>query len=188
MAVVHPGGVFGVENSLPKLVSPGQLFQSEFNYVLPPTIKVAFKDQYQTPYCNTYCWPGGNDGSNVPANINLIGYVTDLGEDPFNSPILNAVTSPLWDLTNVNELNSFKLGWTVSPNPFIDQVTLSWPKALNGSFQCVVLNSLGQVLMTQTVNAIKASEDFDLSNLAAGLYTLSVLHQNKNFHLKILKQ
>ena len=184
----NPGGVFGVENTLPQLVAPGQTYSYVFNYVLPPTIKVAYKDQYQTPYCNTFCWPGGNDGSNVPANINLIGFVTDLGQNPFNSPILNAVSNPLWDLTTIGALSSIGNGLKASPNPFNDHVTLSWPMTMDGQLQCMVSNSLGQLLMTHSVNAQQSFVDLDLSNLAPGLYTISVLHAEKIYHVKMLKQ
>ena len=177
----NPGGVFGVDKTIPQLVAPGQTYYYDFAYNLPPTLKVAYQNQYQTPYCNTYCWPGGNDGMHVPANINLIGFVSDLGEDQFNSPILNAVSEPLWRLSNINAFDQKAKGLSVFPNPFATSCTIQLPEKSMAGGKLTVYSVLGQSMYTQIISTTDTSLAFDWSNWPSGVYTIQY-QQDQHIH------
>jgi hypothetical protein len=176
----NPGGVFGVDKTIPQLVAPGQTYYYDFAYNLPPTLKVAYQNQYQTPYCNTYCWPGGNDGMHVPANINLIGFVTDLGEDQFNSPILNAVAEPLWRLSDINAFDQKAKGLSVFPNPFATSCTIQLPETSKVGGKLTVYSVLGQSMYNQTISTTDTLLAFDWSDWPSGVYTI---HYQQDQHL-----
>ena len=184
----NPGGVFGVGNTIPQLVAPGQTYYYDFTYNLPPVLKVAFQNQYQTPYCNTYCWLGGNDGMHVPANINLIGFVTDLGEDQFNSPILNAVSEPLWRLTDINAFEQMATGLKVFPNPFATSCTIQLPETSIVGGKLTVYSVLGQCVYAQTIANTDTTIAFDWSDWPSGVYTIQYLHDQNLLQTTVVKQ
>lgn len=60
----------------------------------------------------------------------------------------------------------------VSPNPFVDQVTLNWPE---GATRLIVQTMTGQVITDQQLDGTTAgTEQFSLGHLPTGLYWLKV--------------
>lgn len=184
----NPGGVFGVDKTIPQLVAPGQTYYYDFAYNLPATLKVAYNNQYQTPYCNTYCWAGGNDGMHVPANINLIGFVTDLGENQFNSPILNAISEPLWRLTDINAFEQMATGLKVFPNPFATSCSIQLPETSMAGGKLTVYSVLGQSMYTQIISSTYTSLAFDWSDWPSGVYTIQYQQDQHLHQTTVVKQ
>ncbi|MBO3099162.1 T9SS type A sorting domain-containing protein [Gelidibacter pelagius] len=70
------------------------------------------------------------------------------------------------------------------PNPVTDKLFIQSPSSKN--FNLKLVNSLGQLVMSQDSNS--ASAELDLSSLSRGLYVLNVMDDNRNFQtIKIIK-
>jgi len=70
----------------------------------------------------------------------------------------------------INDIDESSIGITVFPNPANDQVNVEMTTLTQNSVRVELLNMLGQVLNTATVDNNKAS--FSVSNLPAGFYMI----------------
>ncbi len=72
----------------------------------------------------------------------------------------------------------------VYPNPATDQITVAW----DGSYvEAIVLtNALGQIISRSTVSHAQTTTDLDVSQLAAGIYYVTVQQQNGSQTVKVI--
>lgn len=174
----NPGGVWGVSGLIPQLVPPNSEYTYDFTYQLPNPTFVNYSVDNNTPFCSTVDLAGQNEGWNIPANINLIGYVAEYSSDPMDRPVINAGQKRLWDLANdVNSAFAQSESQTVYPNPANDMATMRINLSSAGYVTVKVINNLGQEVLV-------AYEDFMLSgdnlvfihteSLVQGLYQVLV--------------
>jgi hypothetical protein len=174
-----PGGPWGLEGLMPVLVAPNSVYFQDFTYVLPKATFVSYDADNNTEYCSTIDIAGQNEGWNIPANINLIGYVAEYNDsDAFNRPVINAGQQRLWDLSNaVNELNHPGAPHIVFPNPANDMAYVKLDIQLDSDVRLFITNQLGQIVFEDAYNALSAGENIlfvNTSGFSNGLYHIHI--------------
>jgi hypothetical protein len=174
-----PGGAWGVEGLMPALVSPGQEFFQDFTYLLPLPTYVSYETDNNTPYCSTIDLPGQNEGWNIPANINLIGFVSEYDEsDVTNRPVINAGQVPLWDFANnLKDARNSGSGPLVYPNPANDLASVRLDLETDSDVNISVCNQLGQVVFTEVYKGLESGRNTIFLQTAAwspGVYYLHI--------------
>ncbi|MEZ4804844.1 MAG: T9SS type A sorting domain-containing protein [Bacteroidia bacterium] len=169
-----PGGVWGVSGKIPQLVMPNSEYTADFSYKLPEASLVSYQKENNTPFCSTYDEPGYNEGSNIPARINLIAYVSDNATSYFERPILNAVGERLWNLSNVNSqvsaLNKSKL----YPNPTESISHLDIDNIRFGNVKVELVSISGQVIPVFESELSTGLHQIDIQtdDIDSGIYAL----------------
>jgi hypothetical protein len=92
--------------------------------------------------------------------------------------------------TSSNEFfqtNAFELG--ASPNPFTEQLNLSFAAQRNEQLEFELRNSLGQIVMRRNINAISGSNqlNFETGSLPPGAYVAILKGEDKGSVIRILK-
>ena len=184
-----PGGVWGLPGIIPQYITPNSEFTQSFTYTLPEAAFVEYTIENNTPYCSTVDVPGQNEGHNIPANINLIGYVAEQDSDVFKRTVINAAEERLWNLTylpNLPRLSNFKL----SPNPGSEMVSVNMVQDLSDEVKVEVIDFNGRVLKSANYQpgAGQVALFLDMSGLNAGIYLVRVSAANWSVSEKWLKQ
>lgn len=170
-----PGGVWGVSGKIPEYVLPDAEYTCDFTYTLPEPAFVRYTKEYYSDYCSTADRPGENEGRNIPAFIQLIGYVSVSDSDVFNRPVVNAVGEPLWNLTGLLRPSESVSGMHIYPNPSAGLVQVQLK--LQGPARLSVYNSSMQMILSKDLfntGRTESAESLDLSHLPAGIYTLEL--------------
>lgn len=78
----------------------------------------------------------------------------------------------------------------VYPNPAADELFLSWQLPANGSVSVTLLNTLSQLVSTQSYSTSEGffQERLDLSTLPAGVYIVTVIAAQQSESVKIIKK
>ena len=102
---------------------------------------------------------------------------TDIAANNLGRLNLGAVTAPVATATRNEALTA---AVSVAPNPAHQRFTLSVPAGSLRAATATLANALGQVVATRQLSlpAAGGSTDFDVSRLAAGIYTLSLKSGN----------
>jgi len=90
----------------------------------------------------------------------------------------------------VEEWNA-NLGMAIFPNPGNNQVQLSFASQTNHSAKMKVFNSMGALVMNQTLNNVRSGANnvtLDTSNFAAGVYTFQVNVENQTYQVRWIKK
>ena len=189
-----PGGPWGVEGVIPVLVAPNTEYSQDFKYVLPLATFVKYDIDNNTEYCNTIDLPGQNEGWNIPANINLIGYVSEYNDsDVMDRAVINAGQKRLWDLSNqLIYINSTDAPMSVFPNPGNNNVNVSIELKRVSDVKITITNQLGQVFYEDFYNELLIGKNLlfiDTSTLSEGMYQLNIttIHGNSFTKLTILR-
>lgn len=185
-----PGGVWGVSGLIPQFITPNSEFSQTFTYVLPDAAFVSYDIDNNTDYCSTVDLIGQNEGRNIPANINLIGYVAQNDSDYFNRPVINAGQSRLWNLVSIND--DFKVNTlNVYPNPANSLLNINFVSAeTTSNARLSILDATGKEVVTLDYQQILNGENVlfvDISNLNTGLYTLHLQNGQQTLMSKFSK-
>ncbi len=69
----------------------------------------------------------------------------------------------------------------IYPNPATNEVTISRPDAIKGSYTTISLsNTLGQIIRTESLQWMNQTETFPLAGLASGVYVLTLQDKSGN--------
>lgn len=79
------------------------------------------------------------------------------------------------------------LGLSIYPNPFNENILLNGLKA-GLPYDVIATDITGRIIIAQHIIAANNTFNFNLSNLAAGIYTLRVQHDGEWQTLKVIKQ
>ena len=174
-----PGGTWGVDGLIPLLVAPNSEYSRDFKYVLPKATFVKYDIDNNTEYCNTIDLPGQNEGWNIPANINLIGYVSEYNDtDVMNRPIINAGQKRLWDLSNrIDFISSSDPNYLVFPNPANDMTNVRIDLTEISDLKIIITNQLGQVVFEDFYIGLYPGKNvffINTSCLTNGLYNVNI--------------
>ncbi|HEY1045839.1 MAG TPA: Omp28-related outer membrane protein [Bacteroidia bacterium] len=181
-----PGGLWGVDSLIPTFITPNSVFTKEFTYTLPEIETVFYNKDYFSLYCNTIDSEGQNEGRNVPANINLIGFVAVNDSVLNNRTILNSSEERLWNLTNIENISIIN-GIAVYPNPSnsILNIQLNVNTIENLSFSIFDVN--GKMLSNESVeieNIGTFIHTISVQDLVNGIYTIKVSNGQQISYLK----
>jgi hypothetical protein len=119
-------------------------------------------------------------------------YTTDfliLGDffmDPFRKSNSISIDIMPWNgrsLVDIQEIN--KNTFSLSPNPVVDELTITLNKALDKATLIFIHNSMGQLVKKLTCNQA-LSQTFDLTDLDAGLY-IAKLQNNQGLSIQFMK-
>lgn len=172
-----PGGVWGTTGIVPALVAPGSEYTADFTYQLPPAAFVQYAADNNTAYCNTADGPGENEGRNIPARLQLVGFVSEYSDDYFNRPVLNAVSAPLWDLSNLQDLHNPENLLSVYPNPAAAHATLMFKLPAGTRVNLDVVGSDARLLSSEPHGYMDAGAHLlflDTQSLANGIYQIGL--------------
>lgn len=184
-----PGGVWGMPGVIPQYITPNAEYTQSFTYVLPEAAFVEYVIDNNTKYCSTIDLPGQNEGRNIPANINLIGYVAEQDSDVLKRTVINAAEERLWNLTylpNFPKLSAFKL----SPNPGSDMVSVNMVSEHSDNVKVEVIDLNGRVIKSANYQpgVGQVALFLDMSGLNAGIYLVRVSSANWSAIEKWVKQ
>ncbi len=174
-----PGGPWGVDGLIPILVAPNSEYSLDFTYILPQPTFVQYDIDNNTEFCNTIDIPGQNEGWNIPANINLIGYVSEYNDmDIMDRPVINAGQKRLWDLSNqIDFINSSADMISVFPNPANDIANVRVNLEQISDLRITVTNQLGQVVYEDFYNEQSPGKNvffIHTSTFATGMYRVNI--------------
>jgi len=133
-----------------------------------------------SPY--TYAWTNGassvEDPSGLAGNMNYTVTVTD---DNGCVDTLSVYVGSVVSLSHLTDVTA----WNVYPNPSSGLFTLE-AKGQTGSYELKGVNALGQVVMTETIDASVVHE-FDFSSFERGTYTLILKSSEGSLsHLRVV--
>jgi hypothetical protein len=173
-----PGGVWGVEGLMPFLVAPGSEYSMDFKYVLPEATFVHYDADNNTEYCSTVDIPGQDEGWNIPANINLIGYVAEYNDtDAMHRPIINSGQKRLWDLENGIRVPDRQAAISVFPNPSSDRLNIGIDLEEFSDVSIIICNSFGQVVCEESFDGLSRGRNVlfvNSSSFTSGIYQVHV--------------
>jgi hypothetical protein len=122
---------------------------------------------------------GARVGSSLAPNIDMGAYPTD------NSRNKHLPTRYGYVSTNVNTLSG-NHGFSVYPNPVIDEINITCPSANRGSMQVDFIDMEGKVVLSKTIVAANQST-INISNLTKGLYICRLVQGSIVETKKIIK-
>jgi len=75
------------------------------------------------------------------------------------------------------------------PNPFTDNLTIGFPKPINGKYNLEIVNLQGKVIYSRQLDEgpTRSIQINDLENLAAGIYVIKVYNRLQFYTGKIIK-
>lgn len=184
-----PGGVWGNSGLIPILVAPGSEYTADFTYQLPPAAFVQYAVDNNTVYCSTADGPGENEGRNIPARLHLVGFVSEYSDDYFSRPVLNAVSAPLWDLSNLQDIQDGNQGLSVYPNPAGNQASILFKLPAAGQVLVEVFNSDARQMISEPHGYMDAGSHLlflDTQMLTNGVYQICVRTEYGVFFVKLV--
>mgnify|MGYP000433300466 CR=1 FL=1 len=188
-----PGGPWGNASVIPQLVTPNSEYTMDYTYVLPAATFVHYEVDNNTEYCNTVDVPGQNEGWNIPANINLIGYVAEYNDtDVMDRPVINAGQRRLWDLSNTVAELKRKGPLVIFPNPADNEAGLKMELEHASGVKVLVTNQVGDIVLDEYYGNLSSGSNLlflKTSGLASGIYQVYVITESETFisRLSILR-
>lgn len=121
-------------------------------------------------YSLTYQVPASFNAENMHAVVAIVDTRTD--------ELINVNSTPVV-LSSTNELAN-KVDMKVFPNPTVSDLTVTFEA--EGDYQVFITNIAGKVVAQQNFNGISGKQEanFEVSNLAAGSYVLTVAGENQS--------
>lgn len=181
-----PGGLWGVDSLIPMFITPNSVFTKEFSYILPEIETVFYKRDYFSLYCNTIDSEGQNEGRNVPANINLIGFVAVNDSVLNNRTILNSSEERLWNLTNLENM-SIMNGIAIYPNPSDKSLNVQLKVNSLETLNVSVFDLNGKMMSNEFVNIDQTGtfiHTLSVQDLTSGIYTIRISNGQQITYLK----
>jgi hypothetical protein len=81
----------------------------------------------------------------------------------------------------VNNVSVTKENIKIYPNPTTNEITISRPDAIKGSYTFIILTDMmGQTIRTESLPWMNETEKISLSDLASGMYMLTIQDRNGN--------
>lgn len=181
-----PSGAWGKDSSLPGFMKPNDEFNVDFSYTLPPTTKVDYTVENNTPFCSTRDDDGHNEGMFKPLDINLIGFVAEYDADIYKRTLLNAVSNKLlFDNTSVRTIRtSGEL--MVFPNPANQSVSFINPFSISRSCHITLCNAEGKQIFSGRVEETNQRFNIDISGMNNGIYFLKASADGVYYYQKIM--
>lgn len=136
--------------------------------------------------------PNANNTSAIAvAQTNDGHYVLISSEEPLNgiAYLVFTLLGPDGTFTSVED-ESFTSSLRLHPNPVSDYVTVSWQQSTSRPTQISILDLAGREMLREErlIQGGKASEEIDLSSLAAGTYVVQVRSGELVQSVKLIKQ
>lgn len=105
-----------------------------------------------------------------------------------NGNCMSSSAPVLIQFTALKEWSDFAEGISVGPNPFQNELSLSFPSEIQSTLDLEVLNAIGQKLYTKKISP-GGQQNFkiQLTDLPKGLYTLILSEGNKQVQFKIIR-
>jgi len=174
-----PGGPWGIDSLMPVLVSPNSEYSKDFIYILPAPTFVNYTIDNNTNYCNTIDIPGQNEGWNIPANINLLGFVAEYNDtDVMNRPVINAGQKRLWDLSNsLDYFHHAQEQQLIFPNPAANEAYVKINLSETANVSVVISNQLGQVIFEAFYPDLSSGENIlflHTIDIPTGMYQVQI--------------
>ena len=184
-----PGGVWGLSGIIPQYITPNAEFTQTFTYVLPEAVFVSYESDNNTDYCSTVDLPGQNEGRNIPANINLIGYVAENDSDVFKRPVINANMDRLWNLTYIPQLKN-ETQMAIYPNPGNREIGINLYMPENELVKVEIKDINGKLIQSSefTPGAGQVALYMDVADLPNGMYLVHLSSNSYNLNSKWIKQ
>ncbi|PCI93635.1 MAG: hypothetical protein COB15_16025 [Flavobacteriales bacterium] len=134
---------------------------------------------------NTYLWNNGVvDGT--PFNPTVTNTYTVTGTDANNCSNQDQITVVVNTCTGINALNEQTQVTSFLNGANSLQLEMT---NLNGNYNLVVLNALGQVLVSEKINVSSKQqrEIINLNTIAKGLYYINLYNEHDNYTMKLVK-
>lgn len=166
------------------------LFSGDTNHINYPTIQVIDQngDTVGNPQGNFYYFahPTGTLLHEIPTTLTTL-------PNPFYCTVL--VTDQVWDTTcyfqypmscpmNVGEQPALQ-EVSMYPNPATDFLTIALPAKISGKVEIEIANVLGEVFCG-SVHATNGRIELDVSDMAGGVYFVSVLVGEERYTQRII--
>jgi thiol-disulfide isomerase/thioredoxin len=185
----NTGEIDGLSGVIPQFILPKQSFTQTFSYILPEMTTVFYTAENNTKYCSTLDRPGINEGWNVPAKVNLVGFVSIFDSLSNEYTILNVNSERLWNLVDINQLSKTSAEIQTYPNPLNNGIlNLSFNLNNNDNVRVSVLDVLGnEILKEDFVNLSQGQNHLflNLSNCSPGIYFVNLQGTQLNASTKI---
>jgi hypothetical protein len=130
----------------------------------------------------TYTWNTTSNSTSISINPTATTVYSVNGTDANGCSNTATITQNVSLCTGVVNLNNAIPSISLYPNPNNGLFSLD----LNTSSQIVIINSLGQVVFNETMNAGK--QNLDILNAANGIYFVKVIQGNKQQTIKFIKE
>lgn len=129
-------------------------------------------------------------GRVLPLNNGTYGLL--LGGKPYvgNPYAIYALLGPDGTFTNVETATREELALTVSPNPAVDRVEISWTQDIAGEVEIRLLDVQGKILSHQSRReaAGLARMEVFLDSYPSGIYFVEILTADKHGSIKVVKR
>lgn len=136
----------------------------------------------------TYTWSsslGSSTGANMSVNPNTTTIYTVSGEDANGCINNSTITQSVSLCTGIYSLSKNELV-RIYPNPSKDFIHIDFENLNNNTTEVQVLNSLDQVLITETV--IESNTMININSISSGIYFVKVIQQGNQQVLKLIKE
>ena len=90
--------------------------------------------------------------------------------------------------TGINEVQNSLTNVSIVPNPFNTTATVTFNSDVEGGFMVKMMNLLGEVVATKSVNVTHGTNTVDIerNNLSSGVYILSISNGNGSISKKVI--
>lgn len=180
----------GVSGVLPQFILPNQSFTQSFSYILPEMTTVFYTAENNTKYCSTLDRPGVNEGWNVPAKINLVGFVSIFDSISNEFTILNVNSERLWNLVDIPQVYTQSSELKTYPNPLNKGLlNVSFNLFANDNIVVSVIDVLGNEVITQNFDNLTQGQNhlfLNLSDCSSGVYFVKIKGTNINASTKLI--
>ena len=104
--------------------------------------------------------------------------------------VISGTRNPNVDNAIADRASEFNATFNVYPNPFNDEIRLTFKKALKGETQVVLMDLSGNILHRQILTNPGIGQDLDIVpayNLHPGAYALRVINDNRIYNQTVMK-
>jgi len=130
----------------------------------------------------------GTGEVDIYASVVVANGVAGSGGD--GSTFLNTPVTLMEGVVNSTNTNGLLENLTVFPNPVQEELTLSLASKENATYQLIISNLQGQVVISRKMELISGEQllAMDVSDIPAGVYSLMVTDGERSSSRKILKR
>lgn len=104
--------------------------------------------------------------------------------------VINGSRNPYGDNVIADRASEFNATFTVYPNPFNDEIRLTFKKSLKGETQVVLMDLSGNILHREVLSNPGIGQDLDIVpayNLHPGAYALRIINDNRIYNQTVMK-
>jgi len=122
--------------------------------------------------------------NNATALYNYIDETPFVGYNYYRIRQIDVAGAISYSITKALEFKDDNVGVLVYPNPAKDQLTIELPILIKGTYEVRIVDALGRILISSTIDEGQGVHQLNTEQLAAGAYVLRIQAPNGSVHTR----